>query len=92
MSARSTGADAALFPEMWSIGMTFYDPMQPAEAAEWLRQAISQDDPFIDHFRHLAGKLDMAIALTYVEKCNGKHRTFVSLIDRRSSPVHRWSD
>jgi len=35
--AHSTGADAALFPEIWSNGMRFYDPIQPAEAEEWLR-------------------------------------------------------
>jgi len=32
---------------------TFYDPMQPAKAEEWLRQAVSQYVPFIDRFRHL---------------------------------------
>ena len=27
--AKERGADIALFPEMWNIGYTFYDPAQP---------------------------------------------------------------
>ena len=80
--AREMEADIALFPEMWSIGMTFYDPTREGDRERWQALAISRDDPFIIHFRRLARELKMAIALTYLEKWNGVLRNSVSLIDR----------
>jgi N-carbamoylputrescine amidase len=80
--ARAMGADVALFPEMWSIGMTFYDPKREGDRERWQALAISRDDPFVIHFQKLARDLNMAIALTYLEKWNGAPRNSVSLIDR----------
>lgn len=80
--ARTMGADIALFPEMWSVGMTFYDPKREGDRERWQALAISRDDPFIIHFQHLARELNMAIALTFLEKWNGAPRNSVSLIDR----------
>jgi len=81
--AGAKGADIALFPEMWNIGYVLPEPDEPADRAAWLAQAISQDDPFITHFRALAKELRMAIALTYLERWAGAPRDAVSLIDRR---------
>ena len=66
--ARAMGADIALFPEMWSIGMTFYDTKRDDARRQWQAQAISRDNPFITHFRNLARELKMAIAISYLEK------------------------
>ena len=33
--ARAMGADVALFPEMWSVGMTFFDPKIEGERERW---------------------------------------------------------
>jgi predicted amidohydrolase len=85
--ARAQGADIALFPEMWSIGMTFFNPDQEGDRERWQAQAISRDDPFIRHFRNLARELRMAIALTYLEKWTGAPRNAVSLIDRQGEIV-----
>ena len=85
--ARGVGADIALFPEMWSTGMTFFDPKREGERERWQQQAISRDDSFINHFRNLAGELKMAIALTYLEKWQGAPRNSVSLIDRKGRIV-----
>ena len=79
--ARTMGADIALFPEMWSVGMTFHDPKREGDRERWQALAISRDDPFIIHFQHLARELNMAIAVTYLEKWNGAPRNSVSLID-----------
>src|SRR5918911_1103528 len=83
--AHALGADIALFPEMWSVGMTFYDKRDEAARARWQAQAIARDDPYITHFRQLARELDMAIALTYLERWAGAPRNSVSLIDRRGT-------
>jgi N-carbamoylputrescine amidase len=85
--ARALGADVALFPEMWSVGQTFFDPKRQGERERWRAQAIGQDDPFVVHFRNLARELNMAIALTYLEEWTGRPRNSVSLIDRRGEIV-----
>ena len=66
--AATMGADMALFPEMWNIGYSWYDAARERERLRWQAQAISQDGPFVLHFRKLARELDMAIALTYLER------------------------
>jgi len=81
--ARAEGADIALFPEMWSVGMTFFDAGRDGDRARWQALAVARDGPFVTHFRDLARELDMAIALTYLEKWEGAPRDSVSLIDRR---------
>ena len=85
--ARAIGADIALFPEMWSVGMTFYDPSREGDIKRWQALSISRDDPFITHFRTLARDLNLAVALTYLEKWNGRPRNSVSLIDRHGQIV-----
>lgn len=85
--ARAMGADIALFPEMWSIGMTFFDPQREGERERWESLAIGRDDRFIIHFRDLARELKMAIALTYLERWKGRPRNSVSLIDRHGHIV-----
>ena len=85
--ARALGADIALFPEMWSIGMTFPDREREGDLERWRALACTQDDPFIIHFQNLARELRMAIALTYLEKWTGAPRNSVSLIDRHGKIV-----
>ena len=92
--ASELGADVALFPEMWNIGYTpfdpvvcenDYDPKDPRyqEAIkEWQERAIDQESDFFISFRKLAKELNMAIALTYLEKWHIAPRDTVSLIDR----------
>ncbi len=67
--------------------MTFYDPKHTGAREEWQSQAISRNDPFITHFRNLARELNMAIAISYLEKWNGAPRNSVSLIDRHGEIV-----
>jgi predicted amidohydrolase len=85
--AAVTGADIALFPEMWNIGYTPFDPGQPGAFEQWAAQAIGPRDAFFVHFKALARELDMAIALTYLERWEGLPRNTVSLIDRHGEVV-----
>lgn len=80
--ARAMGADIALFPEMWSVGYSFFDPDKQGAREVWEGQAIGQDDDFVISFRELARELEMAIALTYLERWPGSPRNSVSIIDR----------
>src|SRR5215211_7796707 len=81
--SRELGSDIALFPEMWSVGMTFFDAKRDGDRERWQALAVGPQDPFITHFRDLARELNMAIALTYLERWEGAPRNSVSLIDRR---------
>jgi predicted amidohydrolase len=85
--AAAMGAGIALFPEMWSNGYTFFDPAQAGAREAWAAQAVGPDDHFVTHFRSLARELDMAIAVTYLEKWPGAPRNSVSIIDRRGEIV-----
>ncbi len=98
--ARAMGADIAIFPEMWNIGYTSYPgcpdsfsqmgaegPDQQRARAAWQAQAVGPDDTFVLHFRRLARELQMAIALTYLERWPGAPRDTVALIDRHGAIV-----
>lgn len=76
--AKAMGADIALFPEMWSCGYDIYEP--PVE--EWVRKAIELDSAFVAKFGALAADLDMAIAVTVLEKHEPKPRNTMVLFDR----------
>lgn len=81
--AAALGADIALFPEIWSNGYSFFEASVPGAREEWVAQALSREDTFIQHFQALAKELDMAIALTYLEQWPGSPRNTMSLIDRQ---------
>lgn len=85
--ASAMGADIALFPEMWNIGYTSYDPAKLGARERWQAQAVGRDDPYVVHFQTLAKELQMAIALTYLERWEPAPRNTVSLIDRSGEIV-----
>jgi len=76
--AKENGADIALFPEMWSNGYNIYG--RPAD--EWKKEAIDIDSDFVKTFGGLAGKLDMAIGLTFLERHEDYPRNSLVLFDR----------
>lgn len=80
--AKLLGADVALFPEMWSNGYPDLASDRPGACEAIHAQAVGPEDAFVQHFRALAKELDMAIAVTYLEKWPGAPRNTVSLIDR----------
>lgn len=84
--AKANGADIALFPEMWSSGYTF------PHNKEWLEQnSISLDSKYVKQFSEIASELDMAIAITLLEKHEPKPRNTVCLFDRHGKLVYRYS-
>ena len=77
MKAKEQGADIALFPEMWSDGYEI-----PEDIEELNRMAVPADGEFVKAFGSLAAELDMAIAITILEKHDPMPRNTVVLFDR----------
>jgi predicted amidohydrolase len=76
--AAKMGADIALFPEMFSIGYDIYD--RPPEV--WTKEGILPNGDFVTAFGNLAKELNMAIAITYLEKHTEGPRNTMTLFDR----------
>ena len=84
--AKKKGADIALFPEMWSSGY------QISEDVEKLRQeAVSADGEFVMSFGRLAKELDMAIAVTFLERHEPLPRNTMTLFDRHGKKVLEYA-
>lgn len=80
-TAKSMGADIALFAEMWSNGYNIYD--RPVD--EWTNEAISSESDFVKGFGKLAKELNMAIGITYLEKCITGPKNSITLFDRNGN-------
>lgn len=81
--AAEQGADIALFPEMWSNGYDIYDRAESV----WTQDAIAADSDFVTAFGALAKKLQMAIGITYLERCATGARNSFALFDRHGVRV-----
>ena len=84
--AKAMNADIALFPEMWSDG---YAIPQDEKAIKDL--SISADGDFIQKFGRLAAKLQMAIAITFLESHDPKPLNSIILFDRNGEEVLHYS-
>ena len=84
--AKERGADIVLFPEMWSTGYRFPHDMKALHEL-----AISEESMFIKRFSETAAKLDMAIAITFLEEHQPKPKNTVCLFDRHGKLVYRYS-
>lgn len=78
-------------PERWTTNAPHRAPARPPDRARWQAQAIGRESPFVTHFRRLAQELELAIALTYLERWPGAPRNSVSLIDRHGTIVMTYA-
>lgn len=78
--AAAMGADAALFPEMWSNGYRLGED-------GWTRDAIDLHGPFTQRFAALAAQLHMAVGVTLLEAHPGGPRNTLALFDRHGRLV-----
>jgi 5-aminopentanamidase len=86
--AAAMGADVALFPEMWSLGYALLQG-EPLESLQ--RHAIPPDDPFLETFANLAAELQLAIAVTYLQRWPGRPRNVVVVYDRRGNAALEYA-
>ncbi len=85
--AAAHGADIAVFPELWNIGYARFEGTKKKAIEEWCKLAVDRDSAYIRHFMALARELNMAIAVTYLEKWDPAPRDTVSLISRSGKIV-----
>lgn len=84
--AKESGADIALFPEMWSSGY------QIPEDLEQLRSlAVPKDGEFVQCYRELARELDMAIGITFLEAFEPSPRNTITLFDRHGKEMYTYA-
>lgn len=85
-TAKELGADIALFPEMWSSGYNI-----PENIAKLQEMAILPDSEFIRRFSQKAKELDMAVAITFLEKTNALPKNSVIIFDRFGKKALHYS-
>lgn len=85
-AAKKTGADIALFPEMWSNGYRI-----DGDPAAWAADAVAKDSTFVRAFGALAAELDMAIGITYLEAYGSGARNTLTLFDRHGRPALHYA-
>ena len=71
---------------MWSVGYRFSHDEEKLQG-----QALSSDSVFLKRYSELAKELDMAIAITFLEKHEPKPRNSVCLYDRHGNLKYRYS-
>lgn len=84
--AKETGADIALFPEMWNTGYVI-----PQDEKKLKANAVSKDSAFISSFKKLAEELKMAIGITFLEQNEPKPLNSVILFDRNGEQRLHYS-
>lgn len=77
IKAKNMGADIALFPEMWSDGYKL-----PQDSLELAALSIDAQSDFVRAFGDLAGELQMAIGITFLERSEAKPLNSMILFDR----------
>lgn len=94
-NAKKRGADLALFPEMWNNGYenlaVYVRDVPNLKIDDWQNKAVSQDSKFVQSFAKLAQKLEMAIAITFLEKNTGQPKNTVIVFDRTGRKILKYS-
>lgn len=85
--AKKLGADIAVFPEMWNIG---YE-MPNDNINIWMQKAISENDNYLLRFKKLAEEINMAIAITFLEKTDDLPKNSIIIYDRFGNKILKYS-
>lgn len=86
IKAKNMGADIALFPEMWSDGYNL-----PQDSLKLAALSVDAESDFVRAFGKLAAELQIAIAITFLEKNEPKPLNSVILFDRSGAERLHYS-
>lgn len=91
--AKKLGADIVVFPEMYNLGYNGIDFNESDAMDRWKGMAVSKESEFIEHFRSLARRLEMAIVITYLEDAGEGNlpKNSASLIDMHGDIVFTYT-
>lgn len=97
--AKRKGADIVVFPEMWSNGyerlfkglLRNQKNIDMAKVRQWQNNSVDNSSKYIKTFVNLAKQLEIAIAITYLEKNEGKPKNTVMIIDRKGHTILKYS-
>ena len=78
-------------PSVWQTTQVPAPNIDPEIRRRWQAQAIERESGFVRHYQSLARELEMAIALTYLERWDGAPRNSMSLIDRHGEIVMTYA-
>ena len=87
--AKKMGADIAVFPEMWSIGYEM--PTSNEDLNIWMKKSISESSNYLLTFQELAKELNMAIAITFLEKTENLPKNSIIIYDRFGNKILKYS-
>ncbi len=87
--AKEMGADIAVFPEMWNVGYEM--PNNDENINAWIQKSISENSDYILKFKELAKELNMAIAITFLEKTNNLPKNSIIIYDRFGNEILKYS-
>ena len=85
-NAKKSGADIALFPEMWSSGYCI-----PEDINDLKRMAVPADGEFVNAYANLAKELKMAIGITILEQHDPLPRNTICLFDRKGNLQYTYA-
>ena len=91
VQASESGADIALFPEMWTTGYEFFDAADPQGQSRWLAAALHEDEEPLASLRRHARDLNLAIAMGYLRKTKAAPENSCVLFDRHGQKVLTYS-
>ena len=87
--AKQLGADIAVFPEMWNIGYEM--PTGNEDISIWKQKSITEDSDYLLKFKELAKELNMAIAITFLEKTKNLPKNSIIIYDRFGNKILKYS-
>lgn len=87
--AKQLGADIAVFPEMWNIGYEM--PTGNEDISIWKQKSITEDSDYLLKFKELAKELNMAIAITFLEKTKNLPKNSIIIYDRFGNKSLKYS-
>lgn len=87
--AKESGADIAVFPEMWNIGYEM--PENDEDLGDWINKSIYENNNYLLTFKKLAKELNMAISITFLEKTRDLPKNSVIIYDRFGNKILKYS-